>query len=224
MSDSEDEGLERQVKVVLAGAPQVGKTSLAHRYAHDSFVKNYQASVGVDFFLKRLTLSGGKNVNLQIWDIAGSSLTGRMTDKYLYGADAVLLVYDVTSPTSLDALDDWVSAARRATRVQEKPPVMALLANKADLEHERQVKSERHHRFATDHGLASHVVSARTGEGVALTFQKIAAELLGIRLTKAEQEQQQPVVKAEIVTYPETQMPRASTAASTSTSSVCRVM
>ena len=35
----------------------------------------------------------------------------------------------------------------------------------------------------------------RTGEGVNLCMQKIAADLLGIRLSKQEQEQQQAVVR-----------------------------
>ena len=42
MSDSEEEGLERQVKLILVGAPQVGKTALAGRYTNDSFPKQYQ--------------------------------------------------------------------------------------------------------------------------------------------------------------------------------------
>ena len=83
-------------------------------------------------------------------------------------------------------------------------------------------------------------MSAKSGEGVNLCFQKIAAELLGIRLviiyeygifirflisnldnaircilvfcicfrlTKAEQEHHQKVVRAEIVTYPQNRIP-----------------
>lgn len=42
MSDSEDEAVERQVKVALVGAPQVGKTSLALRYTQDTVNKIYQ--------------------------------------------------------------------------------------------------------------------------------------------------------------------------------------
>ncbi|RXG53967.1 hypothetical protein Avbf_13366 [Armadillidium vulgare] len=87
-----------------------------------------------------------------------------------------------------------------------------------------QVKSERHHRFASDNGMSSFVVSARTGEGVGLTFQKIAAELLGVKLTKGEMEQQQPVVKAEITTYPEGPLPKGMPPGSPSMSAVCSVM
>ncbi|RXG53966.1 Ras-related protein Rab-28 [Armadillidium vulgare] len=118
MSDSEEEGIERQVKLVLAGAPQ--------------------PSVGVEFYLKRLALGSERNVSVQLWDIAGSSLKGRMTDKYLYGAHGLLLVYDVTASGSLDALQDWVNAVKRASRGHDRPPMLALVANKADMEHARQ--------------------------------------------------------------------------------------
>jgi len=88
-----------------------------------------------------------------------------------------------------------------------KPPVFALLANKIDLEHLRTVKSERHHRLAQEWNLLTYAVAAKSGEGVNLCFQKIAAELTGVRLSKADQEQQQPVVQAEIVTYRQDRMP-----------------
>ena len=40
-----------------------------------------QASMGVDFYLKRLVLGNERNVNVQVWDVAGSALSGKMTDK-----------------------------------------------------------------------------------------------------------------------------------------------
>lgn len=37
--------------------------------------------MGVDFYLKRLVLGNERNVNVQVWDVAGSALAGKMTDK-----------------------------------------------------------------------------------------------------------------------------------------------
>lgn len=37
--------------------------------------------MGVDFYLKRLILGSERNVNVQLWDVAGSALVGKMTDK-----------------------------------------------------------------------------------------------------------------------------------------------
>lgn len=199
MSDSEDEAPDKQLKIVLIGDGASGKTSLATRFSQEQFGKQYRQTVGVDFFLKRIVLSGSKNVTLQVWDIGGQTLGGKMLDKYIYGAHGILLIYDITNYSSFENLEDWLEMARKVLKSQAKPPHVALVGNKCDLEHQRAVKLEKHHKLAQDHGLSSHFVSAKTGESVSLCFQKVAADLMGIKLTKAEQELQQPVVKAEIV-------------------------
>merc|ERR1711997_350410 len=98
-------------------------------------------------------------------------------------------------------------APSTSSSTQQIRPRYALVANKIDQEHMRVIKSERHHKFAQENGLLTYAMSAKSGEGVNLCFQKIAAELLGIRLTKAEQEHHQKVVRAEIVTYPQNRIP-----------------
>ena len=113
--------------------------------------------------------------------------------------------------------------SRKLLLQQEKPPSYALVANKIDLEHLRTIKSDRHHKFAQEHGLLTYAVSAKTGEGVSLCMQKIAADLLGIRLTKQEQEQHGAVMKAEIVKYSQDALPR-NPQANANTSGVCSVM
>uniref|UniRef100_A0A7M4FTA5 RAB28, member RAS onco family n=1 Tax=Crocodylus porosus TaxID=8502 RepID=A0A7M4FTA5_CROPO len=70
-----------------------------------------------------------------------------------------------------------------------------------DLEHMRTVKADKQQRFCQENGFSSHFVSAKTGDSVFLCFQRIAAEILGIKLNKAEMEQSQRVVKADIVNY-----------------------
>ena len=60
MSDSGDEDPEkdRLLKVVLLGDGTAGKTSIATRFSQNHFGKTYQQTVGLDFFLKRITLPG----------------------------------------------------------------------------------------------------------------------------------------------------------------------
>ena len=129
-------------------------------------------------------------------------MQGRMLDKYIFGAHAILLIYDVTNSKTFENLETWLRASQRVTGSMEKPPMYALVANKIDQEHLRTVKSDRHHRFAQvslpsersdlkiyfwglllqDNSLLTYAVSAKTSEGVNLCFQKVAAELVGIRL------------------------------------------
>ena len=95
--DSDDEPEQLQYKVILLGDGAVGKTSIALRFTEDHFAKAYKQTIGLDFFIKRLTLPGEVNVALQIWDIGGQTIGGKMIGNYIYGAQAVLLCYDITN-------------------------------------------------------------------------------------------------------------------------------
>lgn len=46
-------------------------------------------------------------VTLQIWDTAGQERFNSLGTGFYRGADACLLVYDITDPHSLDNLDHW---------------------------------------------------------------------------------------------------------------------
>ncbi|KAB0349981.1 hypothetical protein FD754_014838 [Muntiacus muntjak] len=182
MSDSEEGSLDRQLKVVVLGDGTSGKTSLATCFAQETFGRQYKQTIGLDFFL-RITLPGSLNVTLHVWDVGGQ------------------MVYDVTNYQSFENLEDWYSVVKKVSEESETQPLVALVGNKIDLEHMRTVKPEKHLRFCQENGFSSHFVSAKTGDSVFLCFQKVAAEILGIKLNKAEIEQSQRVVKADIVNY-----------------------
>ncbi|XP_037685333.1 ras-related protein Rab-28 isoform X2 [Choloepus didactylus] len=208
MSDSEEESQDRQLKIVVLGDGTSGKTSLATCFAQETFEKQYKQTIGLDFFLRRITLPGNLNVTLQVWDIGGQTIGGKMLDKYIYGAQGILLVYDITNYQSFENLEDWYTVVKKVSEESETQPLVALVGNKIDLEHMRTVKPEKHLRFCQENGLSSHFVSAKTGDSVFLCFQKVAAEILRIKLNKAEIEQSQRVVKADIVNYNQESMSR----------------
>ncbi|XP_053757663.1 ras-related protein Rab-28 isoform X3 [Panthera pardus] len=191
MSDSEEESQDRQLKIVVLGDGTSGKTSLATCFAQETFGKQYKQTIGLDFFLRRITLPGNLNVTLQVWDIGGQTIGGKMLDKYIYGAQGILLVYDITNYQSFENLEDWYSVVKKVSEESETQPLVALVGNKIDLEHMRTVKPDKHLRFCQENGFSSHFVSAKTGDSVFLCFQKVAAEILGIKLNKAEIEQSQ---------------------------------
>ncbi|XP_019725652.1 ras-related protein Rab-28 isoform X2 [Hippocampus comes] len=214
MSDSEEDSQDRQLKIVVIGDGACGKTSLATRFAQEAFGKQYKQTIGLDFFLKRISLPGNLNVTLQVWDIGGQTLGGKMLDKYVYGAHGVLLVYDITNYQSFENLEDWFSMAKKANEESDVQPVVSLVGNKIDLEHMRTVKSDKHQRFCQENGLISQFVSAKTGDS------RVAAEILGVKLNKAEIEQSQRVVKADIVNYSQDMVART---VNTPRSSMCAV-
>ena len=59
------------IKLLLIGDSGVGKTNLLLRYADAAFNFNNIPTIGIDFKIKTIELSGGRTVKLQIWDTAG---------------------------------------------------------------------------------------------------------------------------------------------------------
>jgi Ras-related protein Rab-28 len=201
MSDSDDEIEHLQYKVIIMGDGAVGKTSIINRFCQDGFGQSYKQTIGVDFFNKKITLPGNVNVTLQIWDIGGQQVGGKMLGKYIYGSAAVLLAYDTTNPESFKNLDDWYGFVMQAFKTDKKP-LMGLVGNKVDLQHLRQVKQEKHSLFAIEHQMVPFLVSAKTGERVNGMFTRLAADLAGVQLSKSDIEQTEKVVTASIVNHP----------------------
>lgn len=47
-----------QLKIVLLGNGTTGKTSIVTRFSQNHFGKCYQQTLGLDFFMKRITMPG----------------------------------------------------------------------------------------------------------------------------------------------------------------------
>ena len=200
-SDSdEDEPENLQYKVILLGNGTVGKTSIINRFWEDFFAKSYKQTIGVDFYVKRLELPESIFTALQIWDIGGQSIFSKMITTYVYEANAVIFVYDITNHQSFADLEDWLQLVTKTFEGKDMP-LMALMGNKIDLNHMQAVKTEEHEQFAEENRLYNFYVSAKTGDQINAWFYKIAADLSGVKLSKDMIEAQQKVVNADIIEY-----------------------
>nr|XP_048297765.1 ras-related protein Rab-17 [Myodes glareolus] len=81
-------------KLVLLGSSSVGKTSLVLRYIKQDF-NSVLPTVGCAFFTKVLDV-GSSSLKLEIWDTAGQEKYHSVCHLYFRGANAALLVYDIT--------------------------------------------------------------------------------------------------------------------------------
>ncbi|CAF1470988.1 unnamed protein product [Adineta steineri] len=202
MSDSEGETYEKQVKIVLVGDGSSGKTSISERFSKDAFNRDYNQTLGIDYYLKRINLTKSYNVTLAVNDVGGQTLGGAMLDKYIFGADIVLLVYDITNLQSFENLEDWYHTVIKYCA--SRKPLFALVGNKSDLEHLRAVKAEKHQRFAKDRDMLSYFASAKTGESVENLFRQVTAHLMHIVLPKNDSEATRiitaPIVRQEPTT------------------------
>ncbi|KAF8154974.1 P-loop containing nucleoside triphosphate hydrolase protein [Crassisporium funariophilum] len=97
------------IKLVVIGSSGVGKTSLRGKYISGRFSNGYRATIGADFITKTLPhpTNPGQSVTLQIWDTAGQERFSSLSSAFFRGADAALLMFDVNTPETMQALRKW---------------------------------------------------------------------------------------------------------------------
>lgn len=161
------------IKVIVLGDSGVGKTSLLNQYVHNRFSPQYKATIGADFLTKDIRV-GDQPATVQIWDTAGQERFQSLGVAFYRGADACILVYDITKSESFDHIDSWKSEflEQASPRNPETFPFI-LIGNKADLEN-KAVSSRKVQSWMQDNGVLSHLnTSAKDGTRVEDAFTAI---------------------------------------------------
>ena len=161
-------------KIVLLGEPGVEKTTLAQKYCLDIFDPSEKLSIGVDFYVKTIEFNG-KTIKLQIWDVGGEERFRFLLSTYCLGANAAMIVYDITNPKTLDQITEWTKIVReKASDI----PIM-LIGNNLDLEKFHELKREEGLDIAKRYNLSSYSeISTKTGKNVEKSFETLTEILL----------------------------------------------
>uniref|UniRef100_UPI003AAF55E1 ras-related protein Rab-44 n=1 Tax=Centroberyx gerrardi TaxID=166262 RepID=UPI003AAF55E1 len=167
--------------VVMVGNSNVGKTSFMKRVQSGMFSLDFCASVGIDTCMQSVRVDG-KTVVLQLWDTAGQERFHSITRQVFHKAQAILLMYDVTSFQSFSDVRYWVSCIQEGA---VENVIIILLGNKSDCA-ERQVQSHQGEVLAKDYNIDFMECSAATGENVMQSLETVARMLCQKSDTKEE--------------------------------------
>jgi small GTP-binding protein len=123
-------------------------------------------------------------VTLQIWDTAGQERFQSLGSAFYRGADACMLVFDITSSESFNHIATW----QQEFTLQAGKKEMILIGNKADMQEKRQVFIRGVQQWCAQNAVAPDVpmpyveTSAKANTAVADAFRKVAAEALKLKV------------------------------------------
>ncbi|CAE1282107.1 Ras-related protein Rab-6D,Ras-related protein RABA1i,Ras-related protein Rab-4B,Ras-related protein Rab-26,Ras-related protein YPT3,Ras-related protein Rab-1,Ras-related protein RABA4c,Ras-related protein RABA1f,Ras-related protein RABA1e,Ras-related protein RabJ,Ras-related protein RIC2,Ras-related protein RABA1d,GTP-binding protein YPT31/YPT8,Ras-related protein Rab-31,GTP-binding protein yptV4,Ras-related protein RABA4b,GTP-binding protein ypt5,GTP-binding protein ypt3,Ras-related protein Rab6,Ras-rela len=144
------------------------------KYVNLSQFHEYQESTIGAAFLTQTVCLDDTTVKFEIWDTAGQERYHSLAPMYYRGAQAAIVVYDITNQDTFSRAKSWVKELQR----QASPNiVIALAGNKADLANKRMVEHEEAHAYAEENSLLFMETSAKTAMNVNEIFLAIAKKL-----------------------------------------------
>ena len=156
-------------KVIFIGDSDTGKSSLSQRIARDSFNPTYIDTIGVDFFIKYIKISG-KIIKLQMWDTAGADRFRSITKSYYRGSNIICLVYDVTNLNSFKNIKNWM---KDIEDFKKEKVYIVLVGNKCD-SLDRVITEEEGINLAKEHNIDFLETSAKNDKNIfELLYHKI---------------------------------------------------
>ncbi|XP_065885938.1 ras-related protein Rab-13-like [Dysidea avara] len=173
---AEVETYDALIKLILIGNSSVGKTCLILRYVENTYQKNFLPTIGVDFKTKNVKYQNGR-YKIQIWDTAGQERFNSIRTSFFRGAKGVIICYDITNAGSFQSIRKWMDDIENNCSSYDMP-VILLVGNKRDKDHEREVERFDAETAALGLDIKYKEVSALTGEGVEDAFATIVEDII----------------------------------------------
>ncbi len=143
-----------RIKIALMGPSNAGKSCMVNQLVRSEFrvVRN---TLGLE-----VSQFDHNQRKLFIWDSSGFNRFQFYVPKLLEKAKAVIVMFDITSQSMFNQLNDYVETLKDITI-----PII-LVGNKTDLQHRRCIKKVDAENFASDNGWLYTEISATNRETI----------------------------------------------------------
>ena len=152
-----------------------------NRWVNSKFSLKYKATIGADFLQKDVEIDD-KYLTLQIWDTCGQERFANLGVAFYRGANAAIIVYDVSNKKSFNALDAWIeNFIENASPQKINQFPFIIFGNKCDLDIDKwEISKEdakdwcKTYNHNDGKGLPFYLTSAKDDQNVNNGFMKIA--------------------------------------------------
>ena len=131
------------------------------------FSPNYP--LGIDSYDK-ITEIENKQFHIKVWDTAGQERFAVMAKNYYQRAHGMIIVCSINNRRSFENIKVWLSSIKETS---ENDIQIIIVANKSDLQEEREVLSEEIIAIAKENNLEFFETSSKENTNVNEAFDKI---------------------------------------------------
>ncbi|XP_033342125.1 ras-related protein Rab-24 [Megalopta genalis] len=176
------------LKIVLLGDKNVGKTCLVTRYIHETFNDeiSFKGTIGAAYSSKKVECNG-LSIVLGIWDTAGCERYEAMTRMFYREAKAAIVCFDVTTAVTFQRAKFWI----RELRAVEESCKIYICGTKNDLLKPDEVQfleMRAINNYATSVRAKLYITSSKTGENIAELFNVIVQDFVATNPVKETKE------------------------------------
>lgn len=158
-----------RVKLLILGDSGVGKSSILVRYTEEKFNHSHIATIGLDFKTKTIEIEG-KQLEMQIWDTAGTEKFRVITKTYYQRCSGIIIAYDCSNQKSFDNVSKWIEQIK--SNVEDEVPKV-LIACKIDRP-DRKISKSDGENLAKTLNISYFETSAKSNIGIQETFNHLA--------------------------------------------------
>ncbi|OHT03267.1 Vacuolar protein sorting-associated protein 21 [Tritrichomonas foetus] len=150
------------VKIVFIGDSGVGKSSIIGKYDTGLMPAEVLPTIGANYLSKMFQIDDAE-IELRMWDTAGQETYQSLAPIYFLNSMIAFVVFDITQRSTFQNINSWIT---QLGEYGNSEVVIAIVANKIDLETERVVTKSECEQLAQKYDALFFETSAKTGFGI----------------------------------------------------------
>ena len=196
MDANEGKEIKSELKIIVIGNSNTGKTSFVNKWTKGTFTDFYKATVVSEFSYKVFQYKD-KYYRIQLWDLAGQDKNTHITKIFSKNSHGCLVLCDITNKETLNDTLKWKESVDESTRFIDGEILPSVLVqNKIDLVDEETLKDEEEiKKFAEENKYIGYFrTSVKMGVGVDECMEFLIKNILE-RIEKCSTEGKNPLEK-----------------------------
>ena len=194
MEANEGKDTKNELKIIVIGNSNTGKTSFVNKWTKGTFTDFYKATVVSEFSYKIFQYKE-KFYRIQLWDLAGQDQNTHITKIFSKNSHGCIVLCDITNKDTLKDTLKWKESVDESTRFIDGEILPSVLVqNKIDLVEEDALKDEEEiKKFAEDNKYIGYFrTSVKMGIGVDECMEFLISNILE-RIAKCSKQGENPL-------------------------------